>query len=153
MMGVGGLTTKSVEDVKEYIRMADGPAGLRVTKILDANDKVYDEYVSALPIETALAQTFNTDLIEKYGNIIGKEMEILKIQLLLAPALNIHRNILCGRNYEYFSEDPLISGKMAAAITKGVQSYKNKGTTLKHLVANNQEKINIIIIQKCLREH
>ena len=140
MMGVGGLTTKSVEDVKEYIRMADGPAGLRVTKILDANDKVYDEYVSALPIETALAQTFNTDLIEKYGNIIGKEMEILKIQLLLAPALNIHRNILCGRNYEYFSEDPLISGKMAAAITKGVQSYKNKGTTLKHLVANNQEK-------------
>ena len=140
MMGVGGLTTKSLEDVKEYIRMADGPAGLRVTKILDANDKVYDEYVSALPIETALAQTFNTDLIEKYGNIIGKEMEILKIQLLLAPALNIHRNILCGRNYEYFSEDPLISGKMAAAITKGVQSYKNKGTTLKHLVANNQEK-------------
>ena len=139
MTGVS-LTTKNIKDVKEYIRMADGPAGLRVAKFLNNNDIAYKQYVSALPIETALAQTFNIDLIEQYGNIIGKEMEILNIQLLLAPALNIHRNILCGRNYEYFSEDPLISGKMAAAITKGVQSHKNKGATLKHLAANNQEK-------------
>ena len=140
MMGVGGLTAKNVEEIGDFIRMADGPAGLRLNKIMKSDDKVSNEYVTALPIETALAQTFNTDLLEQYGSIIGKEMEILNIHLLLAPALNIHRNILCGRNYEYFSEDPLISGKMAASITRGVQSHKNKGATLKHLAANNQEK-------------
>ena len=111
---------------------------------------------TALPIATALAQTFNTDLVEKYGKIIGKEMNIFNIQLWLAPSMNIHRNILCGRNFEYYSEDPLIAGKMAAAITKGVQSYKNSGTTLKHFAGNNQEtnrfKSNSIMSERALRE-
>ena len=93
---------------------------------------------TAIPIATAVAQSFNVDLAQKYGDIIGKEMELFNIQLLLAPGMNIHRNILCGRNFEYYSEDPLVTGKMAAAITRGVQSHKHKGTTLKHFAANNQ---------------
>ena len=97
------------------------------------------QYTTAIPIATALAQSFNIDFVEKIGKIIGKEMNMFNVHLWLAPALNIHRNILCGRNFEYFSEDPLISGKMAGALTRGVQSYKNTGTTIKHFAANNQE--------------
>jgi len=73
------------------------------------------------------------------GDIVGTEMQMFNVQLWLAPALNIHRSILCGRNFEYFSEDPLISGKMAAALTKGVQAHPGCGTTNKHYAANNQE--------------
>jgi len=130
------LTAKNVKEIKNYIRMADGPAGLRLTNFLDKSSKAY---TTAIPIATALAQTFNTDLLEKIGDLIASEMDIYNIQLWLAPALNIHRNILCGRNFEYFSEDPLISGKMAAALIRGVQSHKNRGATIKHLTANNQE--------------
>jgi len=137
LSGIGGLTAKNVKGIKNYIRMADGPAGLRLTNYLD--NKNSQAYTTAIPIATALAQTFNTDLLEKIGDLIASEMDIYNIQLWLAPALNIHRNILCGRNFEYFSEDPLISGKMAAALTRGVQSHKNRGTTIKHLTANNQE--------------
>ena len=132
--GVCGLTTMNVKEIKNFIKMADGPAGLRFNIMLNSRYTT-----TAIPIETALAQTFNVELVEKFGNIIGKEMELLDIHLWLAPAMNIHRNVLCGRNFEYFSEDPLITGKMAAAIIKSVQSYKNKGTTIKHFVANNQE--------------
>jgi len=87
---------------------------------INRKGKINYQYTTAIPIGTALAQTFNIELVEKYGDIIAKEMDIFNIHLWLAPGLNIHRNILCGRNFEYFSEDPYLSGKMAAAITLGV---------------------------------
>ena len=123
----------------------------------DRKGKVYYSYCTALPIATALAQTFNEELLENIANkIVGEEMDLFDTQVWLAPALNIHRNILCGRNFEYFSEDPLISGKMAAAITRGVQSHKNRATTIKHFACNNQEwnrlNNNSILSERALRE-
>ncbi len=97
------------------------------------------QYCTAIPIGTALAQSWNLDYAEALGDLVGAEMDRFGVDLWLAPALNIHRSILCGRNFEYFSEDPLISGKIAAAITRGVQSHPGRGTTIKHCAANNQE--------------
>jgi len=96
-------------------------------------------YATAIPIGTALAQSFNVVLAKECGNIVGGEMERFGVHLWLAPALNIHRSIRCGRNFEYFSEDPLVSGLFAAAITNGVQKHPGCGTTIKHYAANNQE--------------
>ena len=179
-IGFAGATTADVKGVDNYLWMADGPAGLRLSKIIYRDYKGYHklnqyyifsndykyykmqetmppnksikneinldnysnyiyQYATAIPIATALAQSFNEDLLQKYGDLIGKEMEVFKVHLWLAPGMNIHRNILCGRNFEYFSEDPLVTGKMAGALTKGVQSHKNKGTTIKHFAGNNQE--------------
>ena len=98
-----------------------------------------NQWCTAIPIGTAIAQSWNTDFARLCGDIVGTEMEMFNVQLWLAPALNIHRSILCGRNFEYFSEDPLISGKMAAALTQGVQSHPGCGTTIKHYATNNQE--------------
>ncbi|MCR5388982.1 MAG: glycoside hydrolase family 3 C-terminal domain-containing protein [Lachnospiraceae bacterium] len=101
--------------------------------------KPANHYATAIPIGTAIAQSFNTELAKACGDIVGAEMEQFGINLWLAPALNIQRDIRCGRNFEYYSEDPLLSGKMAAAITLGVQAHKNCGVTIKHFAANNQE--------------
>lgn len=101
--------------------------------------KTGEQYATAIPIGTAIAQSFNLDLAYACGDIVGSEMELFGVDLWLAPALNIHRSILCGRNFEYFSEDPLVSGYFAAAITNGVQSHPGKGVTIKHYAANNQE--------------
>ena len=98
-----------------------------------------EQYATALPIATAIAQSWNTAFAESCGGIVGDEMERFGVHIWLAPALNIHRNVLCGRNFEYFSEDPLISGLMAAAVTRGVQKHPGKAVTLKHYTANNQE--------------
>ena len=111
----------------------------------------------AIPIGTALAQAFNEEFLENIGKIIiGEEMELFKVQVWLAPGMNIHRNILNGRNFEYFSEDPLISGKMAAALARGVQTHKNKCVTIKHFCCNNQEfnrlNNNSILSERALRE-
>ena len=103
-------------------------------------DKLGEQYATALPIGTAVAQSFNTGLAEQFGKIVGEEMERFGVHLWLAPALNIHRSIRCGRNFEYFSEDPLVSGIFAGAITKGVQSFPHAGTTIKHYAFNNQER-------------
>ncbi|MBQ6334835.1 MAG: glycoside hydrolase family 3 C-terminal domain-containing protein [Erysipelotrichaceae bacterium] len=115
-----------------------------------------EQYCTAIPIGTAIAQSFNDEFAKVCGDIVGKEMEIFNIDLWLAPALNIHRHVLCGRNFEYYSEDPLLSGKMASAITKGVQAHKGKGVTIKHYAANNQETnrytTNSNVSERALRE-
>ena len=103
-------------------------------------DKLGEQYATALPIGTAVAQSFNTGLAEQFGKIVGEEMERFGVHLWLAPALNIHRSIRCGRNFEYYSEDPLVSGIFAGSITKGVQSLPHAGTTVKHYAFNNQER-------------
>ncbi|MCR5462461.1 MAG: glycoside hydrolase family 3 C-terminal domain-containing protein [bacterium] len=97
------------------------------------------QYATAIPIGVAIAQSFNTDYAYTLGDIVGSEMEMFNIKLWLAPALNIHRSVLCGRNFEYYSEDPLISGVFAKYITLGVQKHKNCGVTIKHFACNNKE--------------
>lgn len=100
---------------------------------------IHHQYCTSIPIGTAIAQSFDVKMAQDLGSLIGEEMQRFGVNLWLAPALNIHRSILCGRNYEYFSEDPLLSGKMAAAETRGVQAHARCGVTIKHFVANNQE--------------
>ena len=123
---------------------------------LDRKGTVYYQYATAIPTATALGQCFNEKLLETIGDVVGNEMDIFNVNLWLAPGLNIHRNILNGRNFEYYSEDPLISGKMAASITRGVQKHKNRATTIKHLACNGQEMnrfgSNSILSERALRE-
>jgi len=117
---------------------------------------ILHQYATAIPIGTAIAQSWNINFAEICGDIVGNEMELFKVNLWLAPALNIHRNVLCGRNFEYFSEDPLISGRMASFLTKGVQKHKNTFVTIKHFAANNQENNRYLnssnVSERALRE-
>ena len=123
---------------------------------LDRNGTVYYQYATAIPTATALAQSFNEKFLEIVGDVVGNEMDMFEVNLWLAPGLNIHRNIQNGRNFEYFSEDPLVSGKMAAAITRGVQKHKKRATTIKHFACNGQENVrfnsNSILSERALRE-
>ena len=180
--GAAGDTTSILSDRGiENVIMADGPAGLRLVphfivdkdgnKIDDGvfadfnlncqeeipeGGKEYFQYCTAIPVATLLAQSWDMELIEKCGEIVGREMEEFHITLWLAPGMNIHRNPLCGRNFEYYSEDPLLTGMCAAADTKGVQSHKGMGTTIKHFAANSQEDNrmfnNAHISERALRE-
>ena len=165
------------------LSLADGPAGLRLQPVFktdksgnllpggeiqgdirtpfdpsltDENSDTYYQYCTAIPIGWALAHSWNMPLLEEIGSMVGTEMEQFGVDLWLAPALNIHRDPLCGRNFEYYSEDPLISGKTAAAITRGVQRHKGCGTTIKHFAVNNQEGnryfTNAHVSERALRE-
>lgn len=105
----------------------------------EKTDKIYYQFTTAFPVANAMAQTWNEDLWIEMGNAIGEEMQTYGITFWLAPGVNIHRNPLCGRNYEYFSEDPILSGLIASAINNGVTSVPGRFVTLKHFAANNQE--------------
>jgi len=136
-VGTGGLPESITEFLPGPIRwMMNLATGKSKTP---KNVVVKYQYATAIPIGTALAQSWNVDLARVCGDIVGDEMERFGVHLWLAPALNIHRSIRCGRNFEYFSEDPLVSGRMAAALTLGVQAHPGCGTTIKHYCANNQE--------------
>jgi len=118
--------------------------------------EIRDQYCNSIPIGTALAQSFNDEIVEQLADIVGAEMERFGVDLWLAPAMNIHRDIRCGRNFEYYSEDPLLTGRMAAAITRGVQAHDGRGVTIKHFCANNQEtnryRSNSLVSERAMRE-
>ncbi len=180
--GSAGQTNSCMEEQGiESIVLADGPAGLRLHQYYTvSNEKVktlpfmaalekgflydgpelegiqYYQYCTAFPVGTLVAQSWNEEIVKEMGKAVGHEMEIFHITLWLAPGMNIHRNPLCGRNFEYYSEDPLLSGKIAAAMTKGVQCHPGCGTTIKHFACNNQEdnrmKSNSVLSERALRE-
>ena len=137
--GAHSLGDAFPEGVAEWLPEGTGLVMKLMNKQPQATGGVHEQYCTAIPIGTAIAQSWNEALAEELGDLVGDEMERFGVQLWLAPALNIHRDIRCGRNFEYFSEDPLLSGKFAAAITRGVQRHPGCGVTIKHYAANNQE--------------
>ena len=184
--GSAGETTEALEEKYESrsLIMADGPAGLRLRQSYEVDRKtdtvygvgvlgslengflepleyhedadIYYQYCTAFPVGTALAQSWDENLMEEFGQAIAAEMKEFYVDLWLAPGMNIQRNPLCGRNFEYYSEDPLLSGKMAAAVTKGVQSTEGCGVTIKHFACNNQEDnrmgVDARVSERALRE-
>ena len=182
--GAAGDTTSKLLETRKIPNLiqADGPAGLRLQIHFKADKEGnklpggeqfgmemipfaedypegtqdYYQYCTAIPIATTLAQSWDVDLIRRMGEIVGEEMKQFHVHLWLAPGMNIHRNPLCGRNFEYYSEDPLLSGLCAAADTQGVQSHGGQGTTIKHFAGNNQEDnrmfTNAHISERALRE-
>lgn len=139
------------------VSLADGPAGIRISqKVKDENGEVLRQQLcTAFPVGSLLACSWDEQLLETMGQAVAREMVEYGVDIWLAPGMNIHRNPLCGRNFEYFSEDPMLTGACAAAITRGVQK-SGVGVTIKHFAGNNQETLransNDIVSQRALRE-
>ncbi|SEN94557.1 glycoside hydrolase family 3 protein [Actinacidiphila rubida] len=155
-VGAAGYTTGTLEKLGiPAMTLSDGPAGLRLNQQVATTPATY-QYTTAWPIGTLLAQSWDRALVRKVGDAIGKEMNEFGVSTWLAPGMNIHRDPLNGRNFEYYSEDPLVAGLTAAATTEGVQSNPGVGVTVKHFAANNQEANrnadNAVVGERALRE-
>jgi hypothetical protein len=155
-VGAAGYTTANYENLGiPGMVLSDGPAGLRLTQQIAGNPTTY-QWATAWPVGTMLAQSWNRDLVREVGDAIGQEMREYGVTMWLAPGMNIHRDPLNGRNFEYYSEDPLVAGLTAAATTQGVQSNPGVGVTVKHFAENSQEANrnadNAVVSERALRE-